>query len=429
MQVISIKEVSERTHRQLPGLKRLARFLSMKDQVIEIIARMSCEGVLSLPSVFSDVGFAVCVKNLFSEHTNIFGVCNYLKFVDDDKCFYIIQHHSFLAAIVIPDLGVMIFWQSIFSKRCNEVLSDLSGFSQKDMNKKPAKLLGFVNGYSRPYHYFYDRLPYALELNEEFPEVPFHDVAGGCYLSLSNRSPVSIEELNQKSFESGGVYLIPSKSGRRASGVESSRRILTFCNQSAFKDDSNPSEATSDLSTKFVVWIGLCSEKRKWPEREDVVARIVNYISSRKDDAVFLFDGMTSTVEDDIEVFRREKCGKDLESLATVLQGVDVPVDYIDLIGAGARRKILMSQFVDIFFTGALTDSMWPAHFGRKKGLAYSARIASTVIHDHPRTCFIPDSMVMDLDDGNENWARKGYSISPDDAFRSFKDLFDREFT
>lgn len=291
-------------------------------------------------------------------------------------------------------------------------------YGAEDEGVNSLRFLGFVNGYPRPYHYFYDRLPYALFFRDRFPEVPFFDLKKMDFLSFGGER-VDVGELNSYSLERRGIFIVPSKIGPRFDHMTASVMVRNNFSVAVGKDG---------FSNKFVAWIGLCSEKRAWPERESSVIRIIEYILSVKTDVVFVFDGMTSPESDDVDVFRERHCSSELDNMSLVLSALGREIDYVDLIGAKAKDKILASMGVDVFFTSALTDSMWPAHFGRAKGLAYCARVANYSVHDHPNTRFIDSAFINDLDDGVANWARKGFSISVDDAFMSFKNFFDEEF-
>ena len=161
-----------------------------------------------------------------------------------------------------------------------------------------------------------------------------------------------------------------------------------------------------------LVWIGLSEEKRKWRGKKDAIIRLIDKSINLLSSPVFVFDGLTCPAFKSVGEFKLSSCVRELTLLGEILREVG-NIPYIDLIGEKSDKKIITSQYVDFYFSSALTDSMWPAHFGNSKGIAYSSTIAKLSVHRHPLTYKIPSNFISDADDGISNWSQKGFEVDP----------------
>lgn len=386
--------------------KRFRKFFKDPECIEQYLGASLSNGSMELPGLLGDDP-AVCVGSYFSNY-------NFLLFrqVDSGKFFYVLQHNNGCSGFYFPDKRLLSAPGSIVgyykkgsnSEKLERELVEHLGFSKDSYN---AKLLGFLDGYSRPYHYFYDRLPSLLELKKIFPCVRVFSLSSSFYPGLFLSKPDAVDKdcLNKIAQEKNGFFYQPF----RFSDVSHDKLALPVV-EKALENDG-VLYLNKNLRKSFFIWIGLCQEKRNWEGKQRAIIDIINLAKSLFSDPVFVFDGMTCSASEKRSDFREKFCQKDIDLLRCILEKAG-DISYIDLIGAKSETKITISQFSDFFFSSALTDSMWPAHFGRSKGVAYAANVANINVHSHPLTYIVPKEYVEDADDGIDNWAGKGYEIN-----------------
>jgi|LSQX01.3.fsa_nt_gb hypothetical protein len=105
-------------------------------------------------------GKASCIGSLFYKY-------NFLLFKNFEKnsFFYLIQSNIVCAGFYIPDYDLLLAKPGVlaaFKKGSSAARLKKRLSRHLSLNKRssmPAMLSGWLDGYQRPYHYFYDRLP------------------------------------------------------------------------------------------------------------------------------------------------------------------------------------------------------------------------------------------------------------------------------
>lgn len=163
----------------------------------------------------------------------------------------------------------------------------------------------------------------------------------------------------------------------------------------------------------FILWIGICAEKRNWLEMEDGAKAIIENFSKRKEKLCVILDGLTRQESIPRDAFINNVGNKDFDLVESILRRYP-NISFINSVGFTAKEKIFLAQKVDFFVTNFLTDSMYVARFAKKLGVAYGANVATLKDHMHPKTFILPTRYVKDLrSDEGKNWSLVGYSIDP----------------
>lgn len=351
---------------------------------------------------------------------------NYV-FFEGEVDFWLAQSNAFVWFIYFPEAEVAIHRGLMV----DELIRSVEMLKNKKVKKNQKSKMYFINGFPRPYHYFYDRtLPFryldegcdspsfiSLKESAFLPAKAFYDSADEVVISLEEINDFLLKN-NAIAFSLGGGF-----------GVDRKDHIYHFSDIISERvSDHLEVEAVYDFdenSAKFV-WIGLCQESRKWKEQVEAISLVVQEIKEKDGEVVFVFDGLTCPHYLSSHDFILEKCSKEVAVLEEVVEKSGLKNDQvISLVGRKAVEKILWAHRCSFFISGALTDSLWPATFGKLPGVAYSIPRAKINGHCHPNTKFIPPSKVREIGKGDGNWARAGFSINA----VYFKDFVVGEFS
>ena len=396
------EEVRSQYFKAMESFKYLKLKLVRRENLVRNISEAMDESSgLIVPSLLSSCN-AVCVGSYFDKY-------NFLLFKDTESEgeFYVLQHNNGCSGFYLPECSLLVVPRSVavfFDNKENRdrVERSLDDYVVECRGRSSAVLTGLIDGYSRPYHYFYDRLPSLLFVKKHFPDLTVFSLSNSFFPGEIN-SGFDEDDINK--ITRAGGFLFQTFRFPRSSHYDLSFPVVEECKKADDLLYLKPFK-----KTHFFLWIGLCQEKRRWEGKRQAVVDFIDKARQVLKDPVFIFDGMTCPSLEDVSFFKESYCRKDEELLCSILDEVG-DISYIDLIGEKSNKKIVLAEVSDFFFTGALTDSMWPAHLGVTKGIAYSSTISRTQDHYHPLTYILPNEYIKDADDGIENWARKGFEI------------------
>lgn len=328
--------------------------------------------------------------------------------------FCIIQRVSLSFAVFFPDISLIVH-RGKKDEKLLSAIEEMINIIEEDFVFLESPRLFLINGYSRPYHYFYDTMQaykyWNLSIFSKFVDLKESAfLPSTVFVSEEKTQVVEYSQLNN--------YLLSSNAvGFTASSLPSIKNlnfIESFSDYISSLIDKKYQLPVNMNNNDIIIWIGICQESRIWIEQEAAILKTITKIKSCYKSAFFVFDGLTCPHYLDSEDFIVHKCNKELTLLNSIVEKSGFSKeDYISLIGAKAVEKISISEKITFFISDALTDSIWPATFGKKPGVAYSID-RSRLVHFHPRTTFIPKEVIKEVGDGTESWARAGFSINPD---------------
>ncbi|WP_300319072.1 hypothetical protein [Idiomarina sp.] len=377
---------------------------------------------LLVQGLLSD-GLAFCVGSYFKDF-------NYLLFREKKggECYFAIQHNNGIEGFYFPKRNLWIGSNFLFSKykgivSDKDFLNKLHYLSKIKSLSEPAKLVGFIEGASRPYHYFYDRLPSLHLLKKKYPYIPVYTLHSNFYIEtdLFTRTVVTPNTINELDEAQG--FLLQTFRFKKTNGADvaySNFQVLTSGDGFAKRVDS----IESDLRGKSVIWVGLCEEKRQWQGKIEEVKALIKYCLEQLKSPVFIFDGMTCPTAANTKIFTENNCRKEVSVLKNILNDFR-RIEYFDLIGKKAREKAELSLFVDLFFTSALTDSVWPSLFGGAKGIVYSIQGADSHMHYHPLSFSLDHNYIYDIDNKDIAVSERGYQIESLPLRKKFKNMIE----
>lgn len=395
--------------------KYLSEFCSVSQFTEEVFKNKT----LVLPSIFSKNN-ATCFASAIGGLTTKLGVYNYLFFFDQGRVFCVLQHHSFVSLVFLVDLScpsgldriasdkeivIAVTSQSIFSGVADELTDEFLKLAKSLSHDRchPCVVCAFLDGYQRPYHYFYDRLPWLVAFLKSFSVCRIESLSSSRFIDLKGVEYRYVDEFIGR-LRYDRISVIPSRVGKGRS-----KKLLA----------SDVVSSVQDLLGKFdskcfdvVVWLGMCEEKRPWPEKKEAFIGLLKKLNESGLRYHIYFDGLTRPNDTDLDEFQTKYCTKENQLLDEVLEAVAIP-SFKSLIAATALEKLSASCGVDFYFSNGLTDSMWCAHFYRKPGLAYLSSSGIAFQHSHPKTSFIATDRIRSLEN-HKNWARVGLSMNPD---------------
>lgn len=345
------------------------------------------------------------------------------------KSFYLVfQANYFISAVFSFSEGILLYQTrrpDFYSEAINYLINIFD--DNIDKQKKWKGYYNFslekylLNGYPRPHHYFYDRLPEILTITRK-TDIPLVTLGSEAFIGseifevdreLYFRNESTLNDY--KDFRD--IVVIHAANETKIEPIEKINKI-----RSIFPSIGNPLIKKNDR--EVWIWIGLCSEKRGVQNIVDIVCSFINFIATEFKDFIvkFVFDGMTRTVGSKKESFLKEYCELELNHLQEIKKR-NKNLNYISLIGAEAVDKISIGSQTNFFFTNALTDSMWTAGFFEIPGLAYYSSRALIDAHVHNNTIFLPDSC-LEIIPSNINWSQDSLIIN-ENKFLDFLSLID----
>ncbi|WP_444909032.1 hypothetical protein [Microbulbifer sp. TRSA005] len=341
---------------------------------------------------------------------------NFLYFKSGAAGFWVIQHLVFCDSIYIPAFDLVVCGNSSKSKAKKIFESSLMNLSIGDKGC----FNGILNGYRRPYHYFYDKLFPTLSLIHELEEVKYRNISG----SFIELDEVSTSFVRCEQAEESGFYLMPSKSLY----TRSPRSFFETLKYSLVKSRTDGEGELSRFDRVF--WFGLSLEKRKFIERETVICGVIDYLSCKYKNPLFVFDGLTRVPSEGREKFVASKCSSELSCFNSIVSNFPES-NVLNLIGATAKEKVVVASSVDFYFSSYLTDSIWCSAIGACPGIAYRPKLAfGRGSFLHPLTHEVPKKMVSDVGEiSTDDWDRQDISIDSSYLISALKNSIDLTLT
>lgn len=370
-----------------------------------------CRGLFTNNELYQslDRDFYHC-RPVFSYYKN----SNNYIFFNGDLSFWLVQRINTAFVVMFPYQKLVVHRGSN-NEKISTVIDDISFLMNEKLKFISEPKFCLINGYPRPYHYFYETLQafknFDLSLFSEVVDVEESAfLPSTLFVSKDNNKVVSQGMLNNYLSENNYI-------GLAATAMNSVNQIdflEKFSDEISTVICDNTQLSIIDYANKPIVWIGICQSSRIWIEQEEALIKSINKIKNSYPNAFFIFDGLTCPHYLNSEKFVIEKCSGETNLLSSIIAKTKVIENqYLSVIGAHATKKISLSQKIDFFISDALTDSTWPAAFGKKPGIAYAIQRAR-IVHSHPKTIFIPKDKVEEVGDGTGNWARVSFSIDPD---------------
>lgn len=362
---------------------RVIQHYSSFDNLVGVIDRSFSTGFLLSPSPYSNAEVK-CTGSFLRRF-------NFLKFCDEGNVFFIIQHNAAYC------IGVWLPGDEILYVQNNSMAKDIVSNSfeveraSSDLNS-PKEFLGFVNGYGRPYHYFYDRSPclYSFVRALGSHKVKVLEDAASSFLS-AELFGVSSENITieHKLENVEGCYIVPSFPVGFKGEKESWRK--------AFDDFLLENVDPFTVHNHPLIWIGFSQEKRAFEGFYEAIVKFSIDVLEEFPGAAFVVDGLTRPSHIEYSDFKA-KVSDELKGIEDMIVDVsngvskDVRNNFLSLPGAVANHKVSISSQVNFFLSNALTDSMWCAKFGRAPGMCWSGGNVERIMkeHSHPHTYFIP---------------------------------------
>lgn len=427
LKIISYAKASQAPDIEAAMKKRLKKLLVLfrrEEFIGDLFRTAKQKNFIELPSIYSN-HLAKCSFNIYSAGKN------FLRFADrNGKIFYVIQNpRYFLHSVYLPEENIIfsnVAGKSQITPMLRSFHNDLKNVEKISTIESRRNFLGVINGYSRPYHYFRDKITTLLFLEEYLADMPILTLQDQAFLNadLINDGPESLVSgsLNSYIIKHEGFALDPA-----GSFSPTYRNNMQFAAASVRKkicakfENTELAELLAEHSP--VIWFGVCSQKRTWLNQTSTVAALIDSIIAIYPNALFIFDGLTAPVGSNEDEFRNTVAVGEVKSLEAIWKKVKTAAQarYLSLIGAHAEKKIFAGNKVDFFLSSALTDSIWIAHFNRKRGMAYVATVAKTDEHYHPKTYIVPTKYVRDEESADsKNWSTVNYYIDSDFVRWSF---------
>lgn|GEM_PF-4051297 len=408
----------------LKRVKKLIVHFRNEQAIANVVTQANRNGAITIPSIYSNAT-ASCSFSIVASKKN------FLKFVDPNgEEFYVVQNPLyFLYGIYLPKENI------IFSTVSSQVQTEkmlqhfwvaMRRYADVIGTERNRNFLGIINAYPRPYHYFRDKLTILLGYERVLKGVPILTLEKEAFLS-ADVVPGAVEKVvtgdlndylqNQKGFaiDLGGSF----NSDHRQKMLSATQKMRTY-SVAKYMEDAEILKSIKGGGP--IIWFGICAEKRSWINQNEILAEIMEKTSDLYPDVVYVFDGMTAPVGVDENEFKNTTALREVEKLKDILGRVHTraPIRYLSLVGVHADKKICVADKIDFFLTSALTDSIWVAHFNRKRGIAYLSNAANIQEHNHPKTYIIPKKYVTDSALNASNWSTIDYSIDSNFVCNSF---------
>lgn len=314
---------------------------------------------------------------------------NYLYFECGERSFFVVQANSVFHGIIFLFDGVAVMKREAASKTMEGVvaLEKHIGLLNYKASLPSDDCPVIVNGYTRPYHDFYDRLPFIVHAcggrKVKFVGVsPFLNV--GDYLggSETDNDIESDEGINSR-YKLPLLISAPLASKKKKDVIREE-----FCTLVSSKVSSSSS---TDLGGEFTLWLGDCDEKRSVHNLRELYESIVRFVTSLNCKVVIVVDGLTA---------RHGKSFGVRDACSYKRFGAAKEVVVKDVSDCDSEEKIAVAKQVDFFVSNGLTDSIWCAYFNRIAGVCYSSVSSFSEVegrHHHFSTFHLPRSLVCDL--------------------------------
>ena len=260
------------------------------------------------------------------------------------------------------------------------------------LEKKPGNsagkknIKGLILSHNRPYHFFYDtslmiELINKYKLLEKFDHyqmlssdfVHFDDLYDLNHITakvIDYKVLNTLIENKNEIFFKVGIRFEKGTPKLRALSDSFDSRLNSYA-----KDKTKDSVIIKKLQNHkkkgcFVLWFGICSEKRSLENQVELLVNLANELS-KFNEVCILVDGWTSSysgekgdaeyIEADYRIFKK-------------IKELSNAVDVLSLIGKNSIYKISAAHYVDFHVSSGATGSMWPSRFAKKLGVLHMSR-------------------------------------------------------
>ena len=308
-----------------------------------------------------------------------------------------------------------------------EIVSNFTKYLERAKNLNKQVFDGVIVSYPRPFHVFYDMLPtvhYDLTSKSRLNIPNIYSTTNGAFLSIKklydlpcNEVFIEADNLNEVLLQNRKFILqiAKAKSSSYNHFHDLDHLLIKKSKERLFREEHEKRVFNKAKECYPLLWFGICGEKRSWVEQGEGISLIIQEVQKLYPNVGVVLDGLTSTIAQNEQQFRRRKAKKDIEIAKQIKSKIDPSIPFFNLIGSNSVKKITYASQIDFFLTGMGTDSMYVARICRKHGIGHINNTLNTTNHKHPYTLKIQNDYVKDVLKKKRN--RKGsylsYSIDP----------------
>lgn len=334
------------------------------------------------------------------------GNVNLIFFRYDGLNLIVAQNHS--KNILVHFLKKGISFGGPDSPKGQKAINKILSSSDEYLLTRKSFFGGFIVSHPRPYHFFYDSAPSSFYLQSHYPEAACVAVEDSLWLPPSFfKKSVGIFEsnkmMNSASLEGGIVFSAPIISASKSEKLSLfDQKVRDFVNSEG-RFGKNEDFFEEKGSSSFLLWFGVCSEKRSLLNEKKVLEMAVRKLMSLGVDLLVVFDGITSpyvknnaTFSSDNKVILYKKFVHELGVKKT-----------LDLTGKSSLEKLCVARYADFFITSFLTDSIYVSRFYGVNGIAHGSESFKLEQHVHGNADFLFGKSV----EKSLNWSTESYSV------------------
>jgi len=288
---------------------------------------------------------------------------------------------------------------------------------------------GILVSHGRPYHFFYDtaimvEYLYQRELLDTYNH---YQVKNSDFLDFSSLyevkefsnkvlSPKEINDLTENTsdiFFKVGVKYNHTNNSHKQLALSFDRRVNKYA-----KGKVQELKLAEDIDllrkgSNFVLWFGICSEKRSLENQVQLLLSLVAQLSFYHK-VVVVVDGWTAP---------NTKSSNDIKNIEEDYKVFDIikreigDIQLISLIGSQSIHKIKVSQYVDFHVSSGATGSIWSSRFAKKPGVLHisQAFYPRMFEHLHYNSLDFPNRLVVDNIEKVKRVDFVSYKINKDD--------------
>ena len=349
--------------------------------------------------------------------TMIDGNTNFLLGIVNEVSFIVCQHVTSCDFIYFPKFK---YYHTVSHAELNDGFKVLQKLSKSLVNSHDKnyitekKLRGLIMSHGRPYHFFYDTALavedlYQKELLDKFnhyqiKNCDFLEFNNMYEMNYINNIVLDFNELNALSLENDEIFFkVGVKYG--AGSPELTRLALSFDKRllqisKKVIDTDKVSKKILDLKNDgyFILWFGVCSEKRKLINQVELLKKIVGKLSEYHKICIIV-DGVTSSSYQSNRNIVSPLMISDGKVLEIIERDISIS-NLVSLIGATSLQKIAAASLVDFHVTSTSTGSLWPSRIAKKSGVMHISQAfyrLTQLMHLHYSSLNYPNVLVEDI--------------------------------
>ncbi|MGA5688497.1 hypothetical protein [Cytobacillus pseudoceanisediminis] len=426
------EEFNEHERTQIKKLYTAAKDENFSNQMLEMAVN---KNEILVNSIFGQ-GLASCKQSIYLP---LHGGKNFLRFIDGNDSFYIIQRFN-VTGMYFPAKNIFIDFKNGHSRNSNiqkhieklnrEIVRLFDKIMDFLKNRNSISLYALLISFFRPYHFFNDFLSslhsFHYYLNHELkkPEIFYKipriiSLEDGMFYSIKSlyslpceEQVVDVDDVNEILIDNQGFIVLPSSNKQypKQEKAELNNLLVKRSIESILRD-SKQAEKFNKLKECYpILWFGICGERRSWDEKVRGVANIVREVRKLYPNVGVILDGLTSTEAQNEKNFRREYAISDTKVAKKIIKRIGPQIPAFNLVGSTSTKKIAYASQADFFLTSYSTDTMFVAHICGKHGVAHMNTLKGTGQHEHPFIYKIPNKYIKNIMDKGSK--RKGTNVS-----------------